>query len=89
MTSPAAQAKEATEQPAPPTAVERADELAWKATGSLYRQPGSHTDSGRYVRAAGLGAYVDGSRWLLKACYDPYVNFTGHAMFRLGLGAKL
>jgi hypothetical protein len=53
---------------------------------ALYKS--GHTDSGRYVRAAGIGAYVDGSRWLVKAYYDPYANFSEHAMFRLGLGAK-
>lgn len=52
----------------------------------LYKS--GHTDSGRYVRAAGVGAYVDGPHWLLKAYYDPYVNFTDHSMFRFGLGAK-
>jgi len=36
----------------------------------------------------GLGAYLDGSHWLAKAYYDPYVNFTDHTMFRVGLGAK-
>lgn len=52
----------------------------------LYKS--GHTDSGRYVRAAGVGAYVDGPHWLLKTYFDPYVNFTDHSMFRLGLGAK-
>ena len=52
----------------------------------LYKS--GHTDSGRYVRAAGIGAYVDGSRWLVKAYYDPYANFSDHTMFRVGLGAK-
>ncbi len=48
-----------------------------------------HTDSGRYVRALGLGLYLDGVRFLLKAYYDPFVNFSDHAMVRIALGAKL
>ncbi len=47
-----------------------------------------HTDSGRYVRGLGLGVYLDGVRWLLKAYYDPFVNFSDHTMFRVALGAK-
>ncbi|HVO11121.1 MAG TPA: hypothetical protein VMX54_10320 [Vicinamibacteria bacterium] len=52
----------------------------------LYKS--GRTDSRHFVRAAGLGAYLDGAHWLAKAYYDPYVNFTDHTMFRLGLGAK-
>lgn len=47
-----------------------------------------HTDTGQYVRALGLGAYLDRPRWFAKAYYDPYANFTDYAMFRVGVGAK-
>jgi hypothetical protein len=47
-----------------------------------------HTDSRRYVRGLGFGVYLDGVRWLLKAYYDPFVNFSDDTMFRVGFGAK-
>ncbi len=52
----------------------------------LYKS--GHTDSGRFVKAVGVGFYVDGPRWLAKAYYDPYVNFSNVDMFRLAVGAK-
>jgi len=52
----------------------------------LYKS--GRSDSGRFVRTAGLGVYLDGVRWLAKAYYDPHVNFTDQTMFRIGLGAK-
>jgi hypothetical protein len=57
--------------------------LTWDA---LYKS--GEIDSGRTVHAVGLGAYLDRSRWFLKAYFDPYVNFTAASMVRLGLGAK-
>jgi hypothetical protein len=52
----------------------------------LYKS--GRADSGRFVRAVGTGFYVDGPRWLAKAYYDPYVNFSDVDMFRLAVGAK-
>lgn len=46
-------------------------------------------DSGRWVSAVGIGFYVDGTRWLAKAYYDPHANFSDDTMFRFALGAKL
>jgi hypothetical protein len=52
----------------------------------LYKS--GRTDSGRYVHALGLGAYLDRPHWFAKAYYDPYVNFSEDTMFRLGIGGK-
>jgi hypothetical protein len=61
-----------------------------RATGltfdALYKS--GRTDSERTVHAVGLGAYLDRSRWFLKAYYDPYANFGDETMFRVGIGAK-
>jgi len=54
---------------------------------TLYKS--GHLDSGRYVKAVGVGFYVDGPHWLAKAYYDPYVNFSNQTMFRVAVGAKL
>jgi hypothetical protein len=45
-------------------------------------------DSGPWVRALGIGFYVDGTRWLAKAYYDPHANFSDYTMYRFALGAK-
>jgi len=45
-------------------------------------------DSGRYIHAAGAGVYYDRPKWFWKAYFDPYVNYTGHTMFRTGFGIK-
>jgi hypothetical protein len=47
-----------------------------------------YTDTGHYVHAIGLGAYLDRPRWFAKAYYDPYANFSDDAMLRVGVGAK-
>src|SRR5215467_12125093 len=47
-----------------------------------------HIDSGRYIHAAGIGAYYDRPKWFWKVYFDPYVNYTGHTMFRTGIGLK-
>jgi hypothetical protein len=52
----------------------------------LYKS--GRADSGRWVQAVGIGFYVDGPRWLAKAYYDPYVNFTSQTMYRAAVGAK-
>jgi hypothetical protein len=57
--------------------------LTWDA---LYKS--GEIDPRRTIHAVGVGAYLDRSRWFLKAYFDPYVNFTAATMVRLGLGAK-
>src|SRR6266446_8150789 len=47
-----------------------------------------HEDSGRYIRAVGLGVYYDRPHWFWKLYYDPYVNFANHTMVRTGIGLK-
>ncbi|HYM59382.1 MAG TPA: hypothetical protein VEZ11_00670 [Thermoanaerobaculia bacterium] len=45
-------------------------------------------DSGRTIRAAGIGLYFDRPTWFAKAYYDPHVNFSEHTMVRIGMGKK-
>ncbi len=47
-----------------------------------------HLDNGRYIHAAGIGAYYDRPKWFWKVYFDPYVNYTQHTMFRTGIGLK-
>src|SRR5215510_7889581 len=47
-----------------------------------------HLDSGEYIRAVGAGLYYDRPRWFWKFYFDPYVNYTGHTMFRTGIGLQ-
>jgi hypothetical protein len=47
-----------------------------------------HIDDGKYIRSGGIGVYYDRPTWFWKAYYDPYVNFSGHTMVRLGVGLK-
>jgi hypothetical protein len=44
-------------------------------------------DTGRYIRAAGLGLYYD-RRWFGKLYYDPHANFGQRNMVRLLFGKK-
>src|SRR5438045_3787027 len=39
-----------------------------------------HEDSGRYIRALGLGVYYDRPHWFGKLYYDPHVIFASHTM---------
>jgi hypothetical protein len=47
-----------------------------------------HTDSGEYIRDAGIGVYYDRPKWFWKLYYDPHVNFTDRTMMRTGIGLK-
>ena len=47
-----------------------------------------HIDSGKYIHAAGIGAYYDRPKWFWKIYFDPYVNYTSHTMLRTGIGLK-
>ena len=47
-----------------------------------------HEDSGKFIRAVGIGAYYDRPKWFWKLYYDPHVNFTSHTMVRTGIGLK-
>ncbi len=47
-----------------------------------------HEDSGRIIRAVGLGVYYDRPHWFWKLHYDPHVNFSGQTMVRTGIGLK-
>jgi hypothetical protein len=47
-----------------------------------------HEDSGKFIRAVGIGAYYDRPKWFWKLYYDPHVNFTSQTMVRTGIGLK-
>ncbi len=47
-----------------------------------------HEDSGKYIRAVGLGVYYDRPHWFWKLYYDPHVNFASNTMVRTGIGWK-
>jgi hypothetical protein len=47
-----------------------------------------HGDSGKFIRAAGIGVYYDREKWFWKLYYDPHVNFSDHTMVRTGIGLK-
>jgi len=47
-----------------------------------------HEDSGKLIRAVGIGAYYDRPKWFWKLYYDPHVNFSSQTMVRTGIGLK-
>jgi hypothetical protein len=46
------------------------------------------SDSGKFIRDAGIGVYYDRPKWFWKLYYDPHVNFSDHTMVRTGIGIK-
>lgn len=63
----------------------RLDKRAAVTLDTIYKS--GHTDSGRYVHAAGAGLYYDRA-WFAKLYYDPYANFGDHTELRLTFGKK-
>lgn len=47
-----------------------------------------HTDGGEFVRGAGLTVTYDWAWYFVRVAYDPYVNFTDDAMWRLAAGLR-
>jgi len=64
----------------------RLDENNGITLDGLYKS--GYTDDHKYIHAVGIGVYYDRPSWFWKAYYDPYVNFSGHTMVRLGVGLK-
>lgn len=64
------------------------DDPASRWTIDVWQRRGPLGDGGDRLRRIGAGVTYDHAPWFVRIVSDPNANFSGHDMFRLGLGVR-